>query len=128
MITIKFTGLDNLNENFAKHPKIVLDAINKALGLSLSAAEMESKKRTPVDTGMLQGSIGGEGGYSFIRGLTAGIGTNVEYAAAVEFSDKMKHRVGQAHYMEQGVEAAMPFVKEKFEDAMKEIGEKLTTI
>lgn len=125
MISVKLTGLDTLRANFARHPEIVETAVTKALGLSLSAAEMEAKKRTPVDTGYLQGSIGGEGGYSYVRGLTAGVGTNVQYAVYVEQSDKAHHKTGQAHYMEEGVEASLPFVKQKFEDAMTEIGEKL---
>ncbi len=126
MITVSFTGLAELQETFGRSSSIVEEAVKKALGLSLSAVEMESKKRTPVDTGLLQGSIGGEGGYSYIRGLTAGIGTNVQYAIYVEQNERARHNTGEAHYMEHGVEAASPFIKEKFEGAMEEVARKLT--
>lgn len=121
MISVRFTGLTKLIENFDRAPDIVEKAVQKALGLSLASVEMEAKKRTPVATGYLQGSIAGEGGYEYIRGLTAGAGTNVQYAVYVERNDKAHHNNGEAHYMEHGVQAAAPFIKEKFQDAMKEV-------
>jgi hypothetical protein len=126
MIAIKLTGLDELITNFAQHPQIVESAVKKALGLSLSETEHQTKVRVPVETGYLQGSIGGEGGYSFVRGLTAGIGTNVQYAIYVESNTNARHRTGQARFMEDGVQAAMPFVQKSFEDAMEDIAKQLT--
>lgn len=125
MITVRFTGLDKIRENMASAPDIVEKHVQEALGLSLAAVEMESKKRTPVDTGLLQGSIGGEGGYSYVRGLTAGVGTNVHYAVYVETNEKARHKVGEAHYMEHGVEAASDFIQNKMEAAMEKIADDL---
>lgn len=125
MITVRFTGLDALRENLVNAPDTVEKHVSKALGLSLSAVEMEAKKRTPVDTGLLQGSIGGEGGYSYVRGLTAGVGTNVRYAVYVETNERARHKTGQAHYMEEGVGAASDFIQDKFEEAMENIANDL---
>lgn len=125
MLSVKITGLDELEKNFSRHREIVETAVQKALKKSIAMAETEAKKRTPVDTGLLQGSIGGEQGYSYVRGLTAGVGTNVKYALFVEMSDKSRHKVGEAHYMEHGVQAALPYMQDAFTDAMKEISEEL---
>lgn len=125
MITVKLKGLDTLIKNFDDAPDIVEEAVKVALGLSLSEVEHQAKKRTPIDTGYLQGSIGGEGGYSYLRGLTAGIGTNVQYAMYVEMNTKARHRVGQARFMQDGVTAASPFISKKFEEAMETVADKL---
>lgn len=124
-ISVTLTGLDSLIENFNKSPAIVEEAVQKALGKSLAYVEMEAKKLTPVDTGLLQGSIGGEGGYEYIRGLSAGIGTNVVYAGYVEDNEKAHHKTGQAHYMEDGLKQAVPAIIEQFEGAMQDIAVQL---
>ena len=126
MLTVRFTGLENLIENFQRSPAIVTEAVQKALGHSLAEVEHQSKERTPVLTGYLQGSIGGEGGYSFIHGLSAGVGTNVVYALRQEMGDNFHHKTGEAHYMERGVGASAPFIKREFEGAMDEIAAQLT--
>lgn len=125
-LSVTFTGLAELEGQFAKSPEIVEAAVQKALGLSLAEVEHQSKERTPVATGLLQGSIGGAGGYSYIKGLSAGIGTNVVYAGYVEDNEKAHHNNGEAHYMEHGVEAATPFIEKVFGDAMNDIAVKLT--
>lgn len=124
-ISIRLTGLDSLAKNFADSPQIVEEHVGKALGLALAHVEMEAKQRTPVDTGSLQGSIGGDGGYSYVKGLSAGIGTNVVYAGYVEGNTKARHKTGQAHYMRDGAEAALPDIQERFEHAMEEIAQAL---
>ena len=53
---------------------------------------------TPVDTGRLRASITKE-----VQGNTVIVGTNVEYAAAVEFNEKAQHTTGQAHYLRDGI-------------------------
>lgn len=59
---------------------------------------------TPVDTGRLRASITKE-----VQGHSVVIGTNVEYAAAVEFREKtasgkkVEHTTGQAHYLRDGI-------------------------
>ncbi len=61
-----------------------------------------------------------------MRGLTAGVGTNVHYAIFVESNEGAKHRVGGAHFMERGGEASMPFIKSQFEKAMENLAGDLT--
>ena len=61
----------------------VIQKINKANKQIISKAclmvERDAKKLCPVDTGRLRGSITHE-----IQGTTGRVGTNVEYARAVE--------------------------------------------
>ena len=126
LITVRFTGLDNLAKNFEKYPQIVEPIVQKALKSSIAMAETEAKRRTPVLTGLLRSSIGGEQGYSFIRGLTAGVGTNVRYAIFVEMSDRAHHKIGESHFMEKGVKAARSYIQQQFEIAMRELSIALT--
>lgn len=126
MVSIRFTGLDDLRKNFSNFPQLVEKIVGSALGKSIAMVETEAKRRTPVRTGLLQSSIGGEGGYSFVRGLTAGVGTNVKYAWFVETNKKSKHNVGEWGYMEKGAKASESFIVKKMEEAMKEIANQLT--
>jgi len=125
MISISITGLDKLHENFGQGQKFLEQELNRALGRSIAMAGTESQRRTPVDTGLLKSSIGGESGYSFVRGLTAGIGTNVKYAIFVH-EGKGSHKVGESHFMEKGLDASKPYIIEQFEKAMGGLAVKLT--
>lgn len=68
---------------------------------ALTAVGMEAVARVsalvPVDTGRLRASIVSE-----VDGNTVIVGTNVEYAPDVEFTE-MPHKVGQAHYLRDGI-------------------------
>ncbi len=126
-IQIKVTGLEELEKQFSKAPHLVEKYAQEALKKSLAMFETDAKRLTPVDTGYLQGSIGSAmTGYRYVRGLTAGIGTNVQYAIYVERDTRAHHNVGQAHFMEQGAKNATPFVKQQFDKAMKKLASSLT--
>lgn len=94
----------------------------------------------PVDTGLLRNSItyaisgkapakksykadsGGESGsYDGTVGseneLAVYIGSNVEYAASVEFDEKKRHESGQAHYLRDGINDHL----DEYKEAMKKI-------
>ena len=125
MVNLRFTGLEDLKNNFRKAPYFLEQVIGRALKKSIAMVETEAKRLTPVDTGLLRSSIGGVQGYSFIRGLTAGVGTNVRYAIYVE-EGRGSHRVGQSHFMSGGAKNASPYVEREFEKAMVELSNKLT--
>jgi len=125
MISIRFTGLTDLINNFGKSSEFLESVIGKALKNSIAMVETEAKRLTPVDTGLLRSSIGGTQGYSYVRGLTAGVGTNVKYAIYVN-EGSGKHKVGQSHFMEGGVENATSYIEKEFEKAMVELSVKLT--
>ena len=69
-------------------------AIEKALEMIGIKAERYAKLDCPVDTGLLRNSIS-----HAQEKTTAYIGTNVEYAAKVEYSDNIKHTTGKAHFL-----------------------------
>lgn len=69
------------------------DQVAKALDAIGSTAEGFAKDDCPVDTGRLRNSIS----YAVENGEVY-IGTNVEYAPAVEFRD-IAHKTGKAHFL-----------------------------
>lgn len=79
-MTMKVTE-DNTEEIMRLAETAVITAL-EAVGLQ---AEMYAKRKCPVDTGRLRNSIthGGD-----TQGLTAYIGTNVEYAPYVEYGTR----------------------------------------
>ena len=115
MLSIRFSGLDRLVSRVDSAPREIETQLSKALGRSIAMAETESKRRTPVDTGYLRSSIGGAGGYEFVRGFTAGVGTNVNYAIFVHERTGLRHPVGGAKFMEKGLQAALPFIERELE-------------
>lgn len=76
----------------------ILDAFYKQVNLGMEAigltAEKHAKENCPVDTGRLRNSISHE-----VDQKDVYIGTNVEYAAAVEFNDFVHHATGRAHFL-----------------------------
>jgi len=126
MISVSFTGLSELQNNFRQSPDVLERLIGIALGKSIGMAETQAKIRTPKDTGVLRSSIGGESnGFKYVRGLEAGVGTNIKYAIYVEKNLKARHPIGEAGYMEKGINASMDFIIKQFEGAMKELGKQL---
>lgn len=122
-LSIKITGLEDLKKWFDKAPDMLFNVIGKALSNSIAMVETESKRRTPVDTGLLQSSIGGQGGtqgYSFVRGLTAGVGTNVNYAIYVH-EGRGRHKVGERKFMEKGLQASAAYIESEFEKALNNL-------
>jgi len=83
--------------NFVDNSQIVLKELNDKIGIALEAigeaAEGHAQDECPVDTGRLKNSIA----YT-VNGNDVYIGTNVEYAPKIEFTD-MEHRVGNAHFL-----------------------------
>lgn len=123
-IGITVTGLKELNARFNEAPDIIEHEVAQALADSIAMVETESKRRTPVKTGLLRSSIGGEEGFSFVRGLTAGVGTNVKYAIHVH-EGHGKHVTGERKFMEKGAEASELFISRVFDKAIKNVSEAL---
>lgn len=113
-------SLKDYSKEFLKATEEKKRLILEAIG---SECENAAKDLCPVDTGRLRNSItyatatyGGEANYTdnigneFSDGAAKStpkksevyIGTNVEYAPAVEFRDSV-HKLGQAHFLRDGV-------------------------
>lgn len=115
MITLRITGLNKLVKRMNSAPREIERQISRGLGRGIAMVETEAKRRTPVDTGYLRSSIGGSGGFSFVRGFTAGVGTNVNYAFFVHERTGLRHPVGGAKFMDKGAKAAIPFIQREME-------------
>ncbi len=132
-LSLKITGINNIIKAYKRAPDLVAMEAGKALGRSVAMVETNVKKLTPKDTGYLRSSIGlivnggenTEPGYKFVRGLTAGIGTNVKYAVYVHERD-VRHNVGQRKFMEVGAENTVPFIVKEFDNAMGRIASQLS--
>lgn len=111
-------------KGFAPEVKTQLhDQIMLGLEMVGSAAEGHAKDNCPVDTGRLRNSIAwatkDNTGNSSVpatpakpedskpqaqpEDLAVYIGTNVEYAELVEYNEKSRHNVGQAHFLRDAV-------------------------
>ena len=100
------------------------EAIERALEIIGGYMERYAKQNCPVDTGLLRNSItycidGEHPHQKFYQAATGGkagaydgkmpeegdkkrsvsVGTNVEYAPIVEYSDRAKHTSGRAHFL-----------------------------
>lgn len=98
----------------------VLSAMNRAILRALEDvgldAEGDVAELAPVDTGRLHDSIT----HRVLNDeLAVIVGSNVEYAAAVEFNEKAHHANGQAHYLRDGINNNLDSYRRKFEEAMK---------
>lgn len=98
-----------VTEAFKKQVKLGLDAI----GLT---AEGYAKVDCPVDTGRLRNSIS----YAVKdKENSVYIGTNVEYARAVEYRDNEHHTVGKAHFLRDSATQHGDEYKQLMEMALK---------
>lgn len=80
---------DNSSQVFKETQEQVCNAIEEIAKKYVEKA----KENVPVDTGNLRDSISYE-----VDGDHAEVGTDVEYAAAVELKDST-HRVGKSHFL-----------------------------
>lgn len=76
-------------------------------------AEGYAKEQCPVDTGRLRNSITHQE-----DGGTMVVGSNVEYAASVEFSEK-PHRNGKSHFLRDSIQDHLDEYKEIIENGVK---------
>lgn len=125
MITVSITGFDKLVQRAKGADVLIEREIRKALGDSIAMAETESKRRTPVDTGLLRSSIGGSRGFRSIRSFFAEVGTNVEYAIHVH-EGHGRHVVGERKYMEKGAKAATPYIRKRLQEALENVTRQIT--
>jgi HK97 gp10 family phage protein len=115
-----------------------LDAAARDIGLKIEAG---AKRRAPVDTGTLRGSIASDTAQTGPHEVTVYAGSNTEYAAIVELGRGpieakgdgylrfevdgevlYRKRVGPAApkpYLRPAVEAAKPYIRERVDEAVE---------
>lgn len=79
-----------IRRNARKYPQIVQEAAEEFLPGAGQAVLAEAKRRVPVVTGNLRGSLA-----SRIEGNSAIVGTNVDYAQHVEYGTKRSKHVDE---------------------------------
>lgn len=104
---------NDLSDKVLKATQKQIDALLEAWG---EQGESFAKEETPVDTSRLKNSI-----THTVDGNFAVIGTNVEYAEAVEHNDNAKHKVGNAHYLRNAVTQHNDEYKQKAEMILGEL-------
>lgn len=104
----------DLTDNSDLIKQATAEQIYEALDLVGTDAEGFVSMLTPVDTGRLRNSITHEVGENEVI-----VGTNVEYAEEVETNEKMRHKVGQAHYLRDGIANNVDSFKSVIETALK---------
>ncbi len=113
--------MDKLARQMNSSSRKLEKELTEALGRAIELAKTKSQKLTPVDTGYLRSSIGGSGGYSFVRGLRAGVGTNVKYAIYVHENIRSRHTIGESKFMEKGAKQALPFIQKEINKVAKTV-------
>lgn len=101
--------VSNLGPKLSAQARVKASAVVRATALGI---EGDAKARAPVDTGALRASITTE----MDGELRAGVGTNIEYGAAVEYGSAARNTPAQP-FLTPAVEAARP----RFAAAMKSI-------
>ncbi len=83
-LTVDLKGFDEISEKFKHSPQIINEATKQMLTKATLIAMGKAKENSPIDKGMLRGSIQsrveGEG-----QEMVGIVGTNVEYAKWQEF-------------------------------------------
>ena len=102
-------GADKVTANMQKAAVAIEAAVGDAVREAAMLVEREAKINVPVDTGRLRGSIASEEK----KPLLFEVGTNVEYAAAVEFGTS---KTAAQPYLEPAVES----VRAQYPDLIKE--------
>ena len=105
---MKITGIANVTGNLAKAAKAIEGAVADAVRNAAMEVEREAKINCPVDTGILRGSISAEEK----EPMLFEVGTNVEYAAHIEFGTS---KMAAQPYLEPAAETA----RAKYPDLVK---------
>lgn len=127
-ISIKITGLSQLIRKFKQAPKLLDIEIGRAMSQSVGLIQRNVRMRTPVKTGRLRTSIGGQYGWRWIRQRMAGIGTNVKYAIYVEDPKDTLHQThatGQRLYFADGIKFSLKGITKFFELAMRRFAQRV---
>lgn len=152
VVGIKIEGLAELEGRFRDAPGVVESEIKRAMNRSVQRVLADVKRETPVDTGRLRSSITGrtEGSGAEIRGI---VGTNVKYAAYVEFGTRphwppikalevwarrhgttayqvalgiARHGTRAREMFRKGLESNVEWIKGEFEEVGERIARRLT--
>ena len=113
MSKTKIVGFENWDNWIERLPEEVIQEARDFIATTALKVESDAKWRTPVDTGRLEASITTELNKGPL-GMQAEVGTNVEYASAVEFGTS--------------TQVAQPYLIPAFNKNTKDFGAQLKAI
>jgi len=86
--SVEIRGLDELQNKLRQAPQFVSEEMRTAMGLATALVEREAKVLAPVNVGQLRSSIAGRVQTAMGGEVIGVVGTNVVYAAPVEFGQR----------------------------------------
>ena len=98
------------NNFFEKYDQKVLNQVKELVRNAAYKIEAEAKRACPVDTGNLRASINTQ-----VSDYEAAIGTNVEYAAFIQFGTKKR---GATPYLYPALKQVQPEFEERLRDIL----------
>lgn len=110
------TGLREMQAKMQRLAQRFPDEVERALHQEAEIEATEAKRRTPVDTGNLRGSIHVEGPTRAGRTVSAAIvagGPAAPYALHVHEDLEAFHKVGEAKFIERPLMEAVPHLAER---------------
>jgi hypothetical protein len=113
-VTIRLEGLEQIQEKLKKE-NLLSKPLKMILEQGALTIERKAKEFSPVDLGRLKGSMTHQLDASSVP-LWSKAGTNVEYAAPLEYSNKRPRKVGRIPFFRPAIEES----REKVEGFIKE--------
>ncbi len=113
---VRLTGTSQMKDTLRRFASSSARVIAGAQIAETEIEATEAKRRTPVDTGALRGTVHAfgpvENGTTIVTGVTAG-GPAAEYAVPVHEIMDAHHPVGQAKYVESVLMESKPYLLER---------------
>lgn len=109
----RVTGVDQMRRRLQTLARRMPDVVGRALYQEAEIEATEAKRRTPVDTGALRGTIHVTPPTHSRSGISVTIaagGPAAPYAAAVHEDLEAFHKVGQAKYIESVLNESGPYM------------------
>jgi hypothetical protein len=130
-IKLEIQNLNKIKDALSKAPALTIKEVDEAVKKSIYEVERESKELTPVDTGRLRG--GYRINFSILKGKisikprkTKKGKTN--YAIYVHENLKAHHKVGEAKFLEKGMNIAKKNIEKYFNQAIKNVFNKIASL
>lgn len=124
-IKIKIEGINELIANLKKYPEIAGRETQEAIEKSIYEIHRNAIPITPVDTGRLRASLGAGISFSPLKGE---IGSDLDYATKQHENEYYKHKIGEAKFLEKGVNYAMNAIEDYFLKALDNTMKKIAKI
>lgn len=122
IVEFNIVGASDVANNLLKLASIAGEAVAQSLNEVAEVTLTDAKERTPVDTGTLKSS-GKVSEHATLRKHQAKLTYGTEYAVWVHEQTNLKHRVGEAKFLEKALQkTAATFVQTMVDKVRSRIG------